>query len=81
MRAGREVQQMVCLSTIAEYVMSTDILQLAKVKVTEFPASDRPKLDAASAAVESEWLKETGADGQELLAAIRSALDGYRNFK
>lgn len=80
MEAGREVQQMVSLSTIAEYVMSTDVLKLAGVKVAQFPDSDKAKLAEASKKVEEEWLKQTGKDGQELLDAVNAAVAKYRSF-
>ncbi|UQZ89003.1 hypothetical protein C4J81_07250 [Deltaproteobacteria bacterium Smac51] len=78
--AGLIVQRMVCLSTTAEYVLSTDILALAGVKVTEFPDGDKAKLAEASQAVEKEWLDQTGKDGEELLAAVRAAVEKYRAF-
>ncbi len=80
MEAGETIQRMVCLSTTAEYVLSSDILALAGVKVTEFPESDKATLAAASQAVEKEWLDQSGDDGQELLAAVRAAVDNYRKF-
>lgn len=80
MEAGEIVQRMVFLSTTAEYVLSTDILALAGVKVAEFPESDKAKLAEGSQAVEKEWLGQTGKDGEELLAAVRAAVNNYRNF-
>lgn len=80
MEAGRDVQRMVCLSTIAEYILSTEILQLAGVKVAEFPEGDKAKLAEASKAVEDEWLKQTGKDGQELVTAVKAAVEKYRAF-
>lgn len=80
MEAGEIVQRMVMLSTTAEYVLSTDVLGLAGVKVTEFPESDKAKLAEASQAVEKEWLDQAGKDGQELLTAVRAAVDNYRKF-
>lgn len=78
--AGLDVQRMVNLSTTAEYILSTEILGLAGVKVTEFPESEKAKLAEGSKVVEAEWLKQTGSDGEELLAAIRAAVQKYRNF-
>ncbi len=80
MEAGEMVQRMVSLSTTAEYVLSTDILKLAGVTVTEFPASDQAKLDEASKAVEKEWLDQAGKDGADLLVAVRAAVARYRAF-
>ena len=80
MEAGLIVQRMVMLSTTAEYVLSTDILALAGVKVAEFPESDKATLAEASQTVEKEWLDQTGKDGAELLAAVRAAVDKYRAF-
>ena len=80
MEAGRDVQRMVSLSTIAEYILSTEILQLAGVRVAEFPEGDKAKLNEASKAVEAEWLKQTGDDGQELVSAVRAAVEKYRAF-
>ncbi len=80
MEAGEIIQRMVLLSTTAEYVLSTDVLSLAGVKVTTFPESDKAVLDEASQAVEKEWLNQTGKDGEELLAAVRAAVDKYRQF-
>ena len=80
MEAGETVQRMVCLSTTAEYILSSDILALAGVKVAEFPESDRATLAEASKAVEKEWLDQSGDDGKELLAAVRAAVDNYRKF-
>lgn len=79
-QAGLEVQQMVSLSTTAEYILSTDILALAGVKVSEFPESDQTKLAEAGQAVEAEWLKQSGDEGQELLEAVKAAVAKYRNF-
>lgn len=80
MEAGEIVQRMVMLSTTAEYVLSTDVLALAGVKVAEFPESDKAKLDEASKAVEKEWLDQAGKDGQELLTAVRAAVEKHRKF-
>ncbi|MDR1044431.1 MAG: hypothetical protein LBP33_04835 [Candidatus Adiutrix sp.] len=78
--AGLDIQRAVNLSTIAEYILSTDILTLANVKVAEFPESDKAKLAEASKAVEKEWLDQTGKEGEELLAAVRAAVNKYRSF-
>ncbi len=80
MEAGEVVQRMVLLASIAEFVLTTDIVNMQNVKMTEFPAADKAKLDEASQAVEKAWLEQTGKDGEELLAAVRAAIDGYRNY-
>lgn len=77
---GRELQQMVCLSTTAEYVLSVDTVDLSGVKRRSLPPADQKKALAACKVVEKEWLKKTGSDGEELLRAIKAAVKKYRSF-
>jgi TRAP-type C4-dicarboxylate transport system substrate-binding protein len=77
---GRELQQMVSLSTTAEYVMSIDTVDLSGVKRTSLPGAEQQKALAACQIVEEEWLKKTGQEGQELLNAIKAAVQKYRDF-
>jgi TRAP-type C4-dicarboxylate transport system substrate-binding protein len=77
---GRELQRMVSLSTTAEYVMSIDTVDLSGVKRVSLPPADEEKALQACKVVEEEWLKKTGAEGKELLQAIKAAVQKYRNF-
>ena len=77
---GRELQQMVSLSTTAEYVMSIDTVDLSGVKRVSLPAADQKKALEACQVVEQEWLKKAGPEGPELLKAIKEAVAGYRAF-
>lgn len=80
LEVGQELQQMVSLSTTAEYVMSIDTVQLSGVKRTSLPAADQKKAVAACAVVEEEWLKKAGDQGPELLAAVKAAVEAHRSF-
>lgn len=77
---GRELQQMVSLSTTAEYVMSIDTVDLSGVKRKALPAADQKKALADCQVVEAEWLKKAGPDGPALLKAIKEAVAEYRAF-
>jgi TRAP-type C4-dicarboxylate transport system substrate-binding protein len=80
MDVGRELQQMVSLSTTAEYVMSIDTVDLSGVKRSALPAADQKKALDGCKVVEEEWLKKAGPEGAELLPAIKAALVKYRAF-
>lgn len=80
MEVGQELQQMVRLSTTAEYIMSIDTVDLSGVKRATLPSAEREKALEACKVVEEEWLKRTGKDGEELLEAIKAAVAEYRNF-
>ncbi len=77
---GREVQQMVMLSTTAEYILSRDALKLSGVKVGRLEEAAHKQAVEASKPVEDEWNKLTGKDGKELAAAVRAAVDKHRSF-
>jgi TRAP-type C4-dicarboxylate transport system substrate-binding protein len=78
---GQELQQMVNLSTTAEYIMSIDTVDLSGVKRKALPADDQKKALEACKAVEQEWLSKSGDDGKALLEAAKAAVAKYRDFK
>ena len=78
---GRELQQMVSLSTTAEYIMSIDTVDLSGVKRKALSADDQKKALEACQAVEQEWLSKSGGDGKALLEAAKAAVAKYRSFK
>jgi TRAP-type C4-dicarboxylate transport system substrate-binding protein len=80
MDVGQELQQMVSLSTTAEYVMSVDTVDLSGVKRGALAPDEQKKALEACKVVEEEWLKKTGAEGKELLPAIKEAVNKYRAF-
>ncbi|SDO88643.1 TRAP transporter substrate-binding protein DctP [Desulforhopalus singaporensis] len=83
MDVGRELQQMVSLSTTAEYVMSLDTVDLSGVKRTRLEAGDAEQIAQAAAAVEKEWLNVEGPWKEErpaLLKAVKNAVQNYRDF-
>ena len=83
MDVGRELQQMVSLSTIAEYVMSLDTVDLSGVKRTRLEGAELDKAITQAAVVEKEWLEVKGpfkADRAELLKAAKNAIQNYRSF-
>jgi TRAP-type C4-dicarboxylate transport system substrate-binding protein len=80
MDVGKELQQMVSLSTTAEYVMSIDTVDLSGVKRASLPTTEQQKALTACRVVEEEWLKKTGKEGQELLDAIKTAVKKHRDF-
>ena len=80
---GRELQQMVCLSTTAEYIMSLDTVALSGVKRITLPRNEFRKAMEKAKVVEAEWLKMKGPWKEkrpELLKAIRDAVAKYRAF-
>ncbi len=83
MEVGRELQQMVSLSTTAEYVMSLDTVDMSGVKRTRLNKADLTKAVEGAAVVEKEWLEADGPWKEErpkLLKAVKSAVTEYRNF-
>lgn len=83
MEVGSDLQQMVSLSTTAEYVMSLDTVDLSGVKRTRLEENAQVKAVEASAVVEKEWLAADGPWKNErpaLLKAVKNAIDNYRNF-
>lgn len=83
MDVGRELQQMVSLSTIAEYVMSLDTVDLSGVKRTQLKPEELKKAMEKVAVVEEEWLNAEGpwkSKRVELLAAVKAAVEKYRGF-
>jgi len=83
MQVGSEVQQMVSLSTTAEYVMSLDTVDLSGVKRTRLEDKAQAEAVAASSVVEKEWLNADGPWKDErpaLLTAVKKAIDKYRDF-
>jgi TRAP-type C4-dicarboxylate transport system substrate-binding protein len=77
---GRELQQMVSLSTTAEYVMSIDTVDFSGVKRLTLPEEDQKKALEACKIVEEEWLKKAGPEGKSLLEAAKAAVGEYRSF-
>ncbi|MBE0618501.1 MAG: TRAP transporter substrate-binding protein DctP [Proteobacteria bacterium] len=80
LEVGREVEQMVSLSTTAEYILSADAVELSGVKRVQLSKEDREKALQLVKPVEEEWLKQTGKEGAELLAVIRDVVAKYRSF-
>ena len=83
MAVGQELQQMVSLSTTAEYVMSLDTVDLSGVKRTRFEGAELEKAMDNVAVVEKEWLEVDGpmkAKRPELLTAVKAAIERYRAF-
>jgi len=80
MEVGREVEQMVSLSTTAEYVLAIDAVELSGVKRVQLSKEDQQKALQLVKPVEEEWIKETGAQGKELLGIIRDVVAKYRSF-
>lgn len=83
MDVGRELQQMVSLSTTAEYVMSLDTVDLSGVKRTRLDEKDKAKVGEAADVVEKEWLNVDGpwkGERPKLLKAVKKAVNNYRDF-
>ncbi len=83
MQVGRELQQMVNLSTTAEYVMSLDTVDLSGVKRTRFSKEEMADANSKCKVVETEWLKMDGpwkSKRQEMLKAAQGAVANYRAF-
>lgn len=83
MQVGREIQQMVCLSTTAEYVMAMDTVDLSGVKRTHFEGEELKKAQEAAKIVEEEWLNVDGPwkdKRAEMLEAVKNAVANYRAF-
>ena len=77
---GRELQQMVMLSTTAEYIMSVDTVKLLDLEISKLQPNQRQKALDKIKVVESEWLKLAGPQGKELLSAVNSSVENYRSF-
>jgi len=80
---GRELQQMVSLSTTAEYMMSLDTVDLSGVKRTRFSKEETNVAVKDCKVVEEAWLKMDGpwkSKRSELLAAAKAAVAKYRAF-
>jgi len=75
---GRDLQQMVSLSTTAEYIMSIDTVDLSGVKRASLPAADSKAALEACSVVAKGWLDKAGPDANELLGAIKAAVKKYR---
>lgn len=80
MDVGRELQRMVSLSTTAEYVMSLDTVALSGVERKALPKAEYEKALEKAKVVEEKWLEETGKKGEEMLKAVRGAVEDYRSF-
>ena len=83
LQVGRELQQMVNLSTTAEYVMSLDTVDLSGVKRTRFSKEEMVEANSKCTVVETEWLKVDGpwqSKRQEMLKAVQNAVENYRAF-
>jgi len=83
MDVGRELQQMVSLSTTAEYVMSLDTVDLSGVKRTRLEGAELDKALKAVEVVEKEWLEVDGPwkdKRPEMLSAVKAAVNNYRAF-
>jgi len=80
---GRELQQMVSLSTTAEYMMSLDTVDLSGVKRTRFSKEEMDVAVKECNVVEEAWLNMEGpwkAKRSELLSAAKAAVAKYRAF-
>jgi TRAP-type C4-dicarboxylate transport system substrate-binding protein len=80
---GRELQEMVNLSTTAEYVMSLDTVALSGVKRVRLDKEEFKKALQNVKVVEDEWIKMKGPWKQkrpELLSAAKAAVNRYRAF-
>ena len=80
---GRELQQMVSLSTTAEYMMSLDTVDLSGVKRTRFSKEEMDVAIKECKVVEEAWLNMDGpwkAKRAELLSAAKAAVAKYRAF-
>jgi len=80
---GRELQQMVSLSTTAEYMMSLDTVDLSGVKRTRFSKEEMDVAVKECKVVEEAWLNMEGpwkAKRPELLSAAKAAVAKYRAF-
>jgi TRAP-type C4-dicarboxylate transport system substrate-binding protein len=83
MEAGQQLQQMVSLSTTAEYVMSLDTVDLSGVKRTRFDDSEKAQIKASADLVEQEWVNVKGpwkSKRVELLKYVKDAVAKYRAF-
>lgn len=83
MEVGQELQEMVSLSTTAEYVMSLDTVDLSGVKRTKFEGEEATKALQSVSNVEKEWLNLDGPwkdKRPEMLAAVKAAIAKYRAF-
>ena len=80
---GRELQQMVSLSTTAEYMMSLDTVDLSGVKRTRFSKEEMDVAVKECKVVEDAWLNMDGpwkSKRSELLSAAKAAVAKYRAF-
>ena len=80
---GRELQQMVSLSTTAEYMMSLDTVDLSGVKRTRFSKEEMDVAVKECKVVEEAWLNMDGpwkAKRPELLSAAKAAVAKHRAF-
>jgi TRAP-type C4-dicarboxylate transport system substrate-binding protein len=80
---GRELQQMVSLSTTAEYMMSLDTVDLSGVKRTRLSKEEMDIAVKECQVVEEAWLNMDGpwkAKRPELLSAAKAAVAKYRGF-
>ena len=80
---GSELQQMVSLSTTAEYMMSLDTVDLSGVKRTRFSKEEMDVAVKECKVVEEAWLNMEGpwkAKRPELLSAAKAAVAKYRAF-
>ena len=83
LQVGRELQQMVNLSTTAEYVMSLDTVDLSGVKRTRFSKEEMSEANSKCKVVETEWLEMDGpwkSKRQEMLQAVQGAVANHRAF-
>ena len=81
MQVGQELQQMVSLSTTAEYIMSLDTVDLSGVKRTRFADSEQAQIKTSADLVEQEWLNVDGpwkSKRADLLKAVKAAVSKYR---
>jgi len=80
---GRELQEMVSLSTTAEYIMSLDTVKLSGVERVRLDKAEFNKALQKVKVVEDEWIKMKGPWKQErpaMLSAVKSAVAKYRAF-
>lgn len=80
---GRELQEMVSLSTTAEYVMSLDTVALSGVKRVRLDKDEFKKALQKVKVVEDEWIKMKGPWKEKrpaLLSAVKDAVKRYNAF-
>jgi TRAP-type C4-dicarboxylate transport system substrate-binding protein len=81
LEVGMELQQMVNLSTQAEYVLSADAVDMSGIKRSELEPASKAEAQKRLKVIEEEWIKLSGKEGQELLPLVKDAVKRHRAFK